>query len=81
MDASTALELDYLLCDLLQITMDTLDSYPLSEVIKMREIASPILHWDEKYVSSSDEEEKNRAKICSDLTKKVSQEYLGRSIT
>ena len=47
MDASTALELDYLLCDLLQITMDTLDSYPLSEVIKMREIASPMLHWDE----------------------------------
>jgi|TARA_R110000751_G_scaffold61421_1_gene127691 hypothetical protein len=47
MDASTALELDYLLCDLLQITMDTLDSYPLSEVIKMREIASPMLHWEE----------------------------------
>jgi|TARA_R110002126_G_scaffold63704_2_gene163402 hypothetical protein len=60
MDASTALELDYLLCDLLQITMDTLDSYPLSEVIKMREISSQMLHWDEKDWRRFDEEMSQR---------------------
>ena len=42
MNPAIALELDYHLCDLLNITMDILDSYPLSEVVKMREIVEPM---------------------------------------
>ena len=41
MDSSTALEMDYLLCDILKITMDTLDTMPISVVVKMREIVKP----------------------------------------
>ena len=41
MNSSTALEMDYLLCDILKITMDTLDTMPLPVVVKMREIVEP----------------------------------------
>ena len=38
MDSAKALEMDYLLCDVLKITMDTLDTIPLHIVTKMREV-------------------------------------------
>jgi len=41
MDSAKALEMDYLLCDILKITMDTLDTMPLPVVVKMREIVEP----------------------------------------
>ena len=41
MDSAKALEMDYLLCDVLKITMDTLDTIPLHIVTKMREVVEP----------------------------------------
>ena len=40
MDSSTALEMDYLLCDILKITMDKLDEVPLPIVIAWRKSAA-----------------------------------------
>ena len=40
MDSSKALEMDYLLCDILKITMEELDEVPLPIVIAWRKTAA-----------------------------------------
>jgi len=54
MDSAKALEMDYLLCDVLKITMDTLDTIPLHIVTKMREVAARDIYEEELLMEIED---------------------------
>ena len=83
MDSAKALEMDYLLCDVLKITMDTLDTIPLHIVTKMREVVEPAARdiYEEELLMDSIafniisvlSQEIETLKVCSD--DKDSEEY------